>query len=282
MVRMSDVWDRASDVIARRSGILVSIALLFLWLPGLVRTVATVAVRGSATMASPGPATASPGGVLLLGLLGLAALVLALIGHLALVAVAGDPAIGRDAALRVARRRFWPYVGIMAIVIAALTILSLPLLIAVARVYPALAAMGAGGLPQVGSGTGWFVLVYSVALAVLVLWVEARLIVVLTPIVVNERLGLGSIARAWALTRGLTWRIVGVLLLFAVVSLVAVLAVQGAVGVTLRLLLGGSQVGLVLFLTMAAVSLVGCVIAVVVAAFSAQLYLAISGGRPRP
>lgn len=283
MVRMSDVWDRASDVIARRRGDLASIALLFIWLPGLLRTVAGIAVRGTGIGTATGPvaASAADGGALFLDVVGLAAILLGLVGQLALVALASDPGIDRAAALRVARRRFWPYVGIMALVVVGFVVLIVPLMIALAGAYPGLAAMQAGVPPQIAPGTGLFVLLYSVALMIVIFWVEARLLILLTPVVVNERLGIGTFRRAWALTRGLTWRIIGVLLLFGVVALVAFLAVQGVVGVTLRLLLGASQAGLALFLTAAAVSLVSCVVSVVAAAFTAQLFLAVAGMRPR-
>lgn len=274
MVRMSGVWDRASDVIAGRRGILASIALLFVWLPGLVRAAARLAVNG----AGPAAAAPMPGSFWLVSILGLAVLVLGAIGNLALVAVASDPSVGRGEALRIALNRLGAYVGIMLLVITAFVVLAVPLVIAVLSAYPSLAALQAGAVPQVSAGLGLFVLVYSLVLAVFFLWVEARLLVVLVPVIVNERLGLRSVARAFALTRGLTWRIVGVLLLFLVVFVVALLAAQGVVGVTLRLLLGYDHLALALFLTAAIVSMVSCAFSVVISVFSAQLYVAARDG----
>ncbi len=271
MVRMSDVWDRATDVVAGRRGILVSLVLLLIWLPGLVRNGVRLAVLGPAA-----DATAMTIGVhaLIFFGIGLLALALAVLGQLAMVAVASDPAVSRRDALRVALRRFWPYVGVMAIALVVGAFLVAPIGIALAGAYPSLAAMRAGVPPQIAPGTALFVLLYSLVLAGALLWIQARLLWVLVPVVVNERLGLGSFARAFRLTRGLTWRIVGVVLLFAVVTLVAVLATQGVVGVALRLLLGYAGMGLALFLTSAVVALVACAAQVVVAAFTAQLYVA--------
>lgn len=272
MVRMSDVWDRTTDVIAGRRGIFVSLVLLFIWLPGLVRNAIHLAIVGPAQTPSTAPEVG--GKALIFLAVGLVVVALAVIGQLAMVAVASDPTVSRRDALHIALRRFWPYVGVMAVAVVAAAVLVSPILIALVAAFPSLAAMRAGLHPQMSPALGLFVLIYGLALFVAFLWIEARLLWVLVPVVVNERLGLGSFARAFALTRGMTWRIIGVIVLFGVVALVAILATQGVVGVTLRLLLGFANAGLALFLTAAVVALVACVVQVVVAAFTAQLYVA--------
>lgn len=278
MVRMSAVWDRATEVIAGRTSILASIVLSFVWLPSVVQRGLRLAVYGDAPPASPG--AVAPGIALALALVGLVVLALAIVGHLALVAVASNPSVSRNEALRIAMRRFWPYLGLVLLVSVALLILILPILIPVLSAYPSLAAMQAGGPPQMAPGTGLFVLVYALVLTAAILWVEARVLMVLTPVIVNERLGLGAFGRAFALTGGLTWRIVGVLLLFIVVAVVALLALQSVVGIIWRLLLGFAHDGLTVFLTAAVVGLLACVLSVIVAAFTAQLYVATRAEQP--
>lgn len=274
MVRMSDVWDRASQVIAGRLGILASIAFLFLWLPGVVRTAAQLAVGSAGTVA-----TAGIGGVAV-ALLGLVLAAVGAIGHLALVAVASDPAVTRGDALRIALARFWPYVGVMLIVVIVAALLVAPVFGVLAAAYPGVAAMRAGTPPPLSSGTGLFVALYSLAAVAVLIWAEARVLSALVPVVVNERLGVGSFARAFALTRGLGWRIVGVMLLFAVVTIVGLLALRSVVGVVIGLSIGTDHAGLATLVGAAVLAVVGCVISVVVSAFTAQLYLAARAQRP--
>ena len=91
MVRMSDVWDRATDVIAGRRGIFVSLVLLFIWLPGLVRNAAHLATYGPAQMPATMPEVGA--GALIFLAIALVVIALAVIGQLAMVAVASDPGV---------------------------------------------------------------------------------------------------------------------------------------------------------------------------------------------
>lgn len=269
MVLMSDVWDRTSATIALRTGSFAAILLLLVWLPGVVRGVVAFA-------ATPAGAAAPVGaGAVVSGLVGLVAAALAVLGHLALVAQASEPLPTWRTALTVAAKRFWPYLGIMVPVAIAGLVLVAPMTIAIAAAYPSIAAMRAGGAPTVSPGIAAFVALYAVAAAVVALWVQARVLSVLPAVVVNERLGLASYRRAWSLTRGLTWRILGVILLFAVLVAVTMLAVQGVAGVALRLILGIEHVGLALLVTAALVALAAAVAWAVAAAFTARLYLSV-------
>jgi hypothetical protein len=81
------------------------------------------------------------------------------------------------------------------------------------------------------------------ALLVGVVYAGARLMV-LAPVIIVERVRtpLAALTRAWVLTRGNAGRIIGLLALFVVVMLVAMMAVSGVVG-SLGVMLLGQSVG---------------------------------------
>ncbi|MCQ4504282.1 hypothetical protein NON27_29320, partial [Vibrio parahaemolyticus] len=78
------------------------------------------------------------------------------------------------------------------------------------------------------------------------LFVGARLLP-LYAVVLRERLGLGAIDRAWRLTRRHTWRLVGAVLLFMIVVMIASWAAQAVAGLVTALVLGGDAVATVRF-----------------------------------
>jgi hypothetical protein len=97
----------------------------------------------------------------------------------------------------------------------------------------------------------------------------------LSGLILSERRGAGAIPRAFRLTRGLTWKLVGVVILYAIVSIVAQWAAQGVFGSVLALIAGGEgPVTLAGVLTGAIVAAVQTAFTVLAAAFTAKLYLA--------
>ena len=118
------------------------------------------------------------------------------------------------------------------------------------------------------AGAFLYLLVWAIAL----LFVGARL-ALWQAVLVNERVGLRSVARSWRLTSGATWRLVGVILLFAIVLLVATGAAQSVVGIVFRLILG-ADIPTALFLGSLAGSAVSTMLAVVAVVFTTHFYLA--------
>jgi len=115
---------------------------------------------------------------------------------------------------------------------------------------------------------------FLVELAV-VLFVLARLLP-LTGVIVAERRGLGAYARAFRLTRGMTWKLLGVILLYAVVAWVSSLAATTVFGSILRLVAPGEgSVTVAGVLTAIAAAAVQAVFTVLAAAFCAKLYVAL-------
>ena len=142
-------------------------------------------------------------------------------------------------------------------------------LVSIGRGVPRVAATPSPGL-VVGAG------LYMIVLGVVALWIGARLALFL-PVVVNERRGVGSIARSFELTRGLTWRIVGVAILFGVLLLVALSAAQLVTAIVARLLIGADGDAIARFAGAVAGAAVTAGGTVVSATFVAQLYRVVSG-----
>jgi hypothetical protein len=214
-------------------------------------------------------------------LLSLIALVIATWGQLAIAAVAIDPANNQADAGRIATRRFGPALGIYAMAALALVLLAVPVAIALAGSNIDWAAVSRGDPPQIGMGVASFVLLYGIVFTLVLVFVGARLFL-LNPVILTERRGLGAFARSWSLTKGLTWRIVGVMLLFLIVWLVAGGAAQLVIGIVLRLVLGADALGTVQFVTALVSSVLATIYMVVVGVFAARLYVNISERRASP
>ena len=266
MVRIGTVWDRTVDVLKGRENILVPIAVMSLFLPSVANTaLAAFGPRGS-------------GAVALLGTVVAFAVLLANIwGQLAMLAVATHPATTRADAGRQATARLLPALGV---------ILAMAVLFALALVPPVGAMMNAGidltsgtiSVQSLPPGVSGFIGLYSLALLVVAFVIGARLIL-LNPVILNERRGLGAVMRSFRLTRGLTLKIVGVMILFAIVLLVPMMAIQAVVGLVARLILGADAQPAIGFLAGTAGAAVTSLFSVVAAAFTAQLYVAVADDR---
>ena len=263
MVTMSNVWDRAMDVVRGRTGQLAGIAALTLFLPALVRD----AVR---LFAAPG----SVGFAAIAGLVSIGVLLVAIWGQLALLATATDPRTTAADAYAQASARFPAALAVTAVAIVVVIALLIPVGVAIGLSGVDFSAMAATGkIPELGGGTATFLALYVLALLVFGIWAAARLTLT-NAVVLNERRGIGAYARSWELTRGLTWRIIGVFLLYVIVLGVAASAAQFIVGTLLALALG--RLAVATFLTAAAGGLVTTILSVIATAFLAQLYVAVT------
>lgn len=268
MVRMGNVWDRAAEVLNGRGGMLAGIVVLTLFLPNAI---------GAAIKAYAGGATTA----LLVGaLVALAATVIAIWGQLAIIAASTDPAIDRAGAIAQANARLPAALGVGLVLAIVLLLLFLPaggLLVRGGVDWGAMAA----GVPSTPSAPGAVALagLYTVVLGIVLLFVGARLLP-LYAVVLHERLGLGAVARCWRLTRRHTWRLVGVILLFLVVLLVATWAAQAVTGLVFRLVLGGEAQATVALLAALAAQAVSAGFSLIAIVFSAQLYVALVAREP--
>lgn len=263
MVKMGAVWDSTTDVLAGRGAMIVRIALVTFFLPGVIQD-AVPLVFGAGAVATVAN-----------GVLGIVLIVATLFGTLALTAAASDPSTDEPAAYRIGAAALLATIGtvlLIGIVFAILLVPGLLLLISSGYDYRAAAA----GLPQSAvspQALGGFA-IYLLVFALFAIWAGARL-VLLYAVIVNERRGVGAIRRSFELTRGLTLRIIGVVILYAIVTLIAVVAAQSVVGLVARLALGPDHPLLVTFLAAIAVAVVTTASAVLQPIFAARLYAAV-------
>lgn len=262
MISIGTIWERTTDVLAGRAGILATIAFALLFLPGVIQP---ALAAGFGTAAGPS---------LLGSLLTIVVSVLTVWGTLSLTAVASDPGVTRDRALSIGAARLGSAFGVLLIVVVVAIVAAIPgiLLLASANFDWARAQQGLDQSQFDVAKAGW-ALLYFLGYLLFWLWVSARLVPLLA-IVVNERLGLGAIRRTFALTRGSTLKLIGVFLLYAIVLFVSVLAASSIFGLILRLILGSEAQATVTFLTGIPVAAVTALFSVVQSVFSAQFYLA--------
>ncbi len=269
-VKIGTVWDRTTEVLSGRSGQIAAVALPTLVLPPVVNNALVLLVP-------PQPAVQLVAGIVA-GIVAVASALLAILGSLAILALATQPSTGRTDAYRQAWARLLPALGVSLVVGLIALVLMAPVFIALIASHFDFAAASAAAsaparMPQLPRATAMFVVLYSLALILLAIWASARLML-LTAVVLNERLGLGAIRRSIALTRGLTWKLIGVLLLFAIVFAIATFAAQAVVGLVFRLILGGDQIPTAMFLAGIAGALASAALMALAYVFTAQLYVA--------
>jgi hypothetical protein len=264
VTRISTVWDRTLDVMRGRAGILTGIAALYVFLPAAINAVLRNVV------AAPSPLA------LLAGLFGIATTLLLIFGVLAMTAVASDPAVGGADATRIAGRRFAAGLAVLAVLVV---VVMLAFIVPAALLLSGGVTMNAAGTVDVSRasgpalGLGGLLLLAVFALA---WWGSARL-VPLFAVVVNERRGLGAFRRSVALTRGATLKLMGVILLYAVVLTVAIGAIGLVVGV-IGALFFAAETGIPQILVGIAGAAGTAFATVVQTVFYTQFYVAAAGG----
>lgn len=262
MVEMEQVWDRTAAFLRARRATLVALALPALFVP---------AVIGGLAEAAAAQDVGASGGIWMP--VRLVAGLLMLWAELAILALAAGLDSPR-AALRQAGLRLPVVIGFALLVTALLLLLAMPaaaILVAYGFDFVA-AAAGESVAPSV-TAAAWIAL-YALVLIPLLLWVAARLSL-LPPVILQERRGLGAIARTVALTHGLAAKIIGMFLLYGIVSTVLTAATQYAGGTVLALIFGSDDgLGVASMLTLLLTTLVETALAVMLWVFTGKLYLA--------
>ncbi|KQM66688.1 MULTISPECIES: hypothetical protein [unclassified Sphingomonas] len=269
MAKIGTIWDRAVDFVRDHLGEVMPVLL--------VTQFAVPAVSGSLNGLR---AEASGGTAAALGLLSALVALVSLWGALYLIAFAAQPD-GQEqkrVALSLAKTRFLPMIGISIVMIVILTILAVPgIILAVASGFDFTSVMN-GVPPQPAEfaklGTA---LLYFFVLVLVILWASARLLPI-NAVVAMERRGVGAIRRAFELTRGMTLKLIGVLILYAIVAGVAVSAAQFVVGGILGLLIGNSGAfSPTIIVSSFAVAAVSAALALYQSAFVGKLYREVVG-----
>ena len=262
MVEMEQVWDRTAAFLRARRATLVALALPALFVPavigGLAETTAAQDVGASSGIWMPVRLVA---GLLMLW---------AELAILALAAGLDSPRV----ALRQAGLRLPVMIGFALLVTALLLLLAMPAVaILVAYGFDFVAAAAGETVTPSVAAAAWIAL-YALVLIPLLLWVAARLSL-LPPVIVQERRGQGAIARTFTLTHGLAAKIIGMFLLYGIVSTVLTAATQYAGGTILALIFGSDDgLGVASVLTLLLTTLVETALAVMLWVFTGKLYLA--------
>lgn len=275
MVNMSDIWDRTTEVLRGRLSMLVGIAALLVFVPAVVQAGAQLMLTGSLA----GGVAAAAGPALGFFVVLLLAFVVRMWGNAAIVAAGSDPAYDRSGAMAHGARRLPAVIGVTLLLGLAVVLLLIPFFAVVgASINWAALARGVPptptSLPSFGAIMG--AAIYVIVLFFVLMFVLIRL-TLLVPVIVNERLGIRAIGRAWRLTQGLFWRLLGVLFLFGLVFLIATSAATLIVSLIARVLLGAAHVGGATFVGQTAAAAVAAAYLVVTGVFTAQLYRTLTG-----
>jgi hypothetical protein len=268
-VRIGTVWDSTQQVLAGRAGMMAPFAAIGFVLPGVLQMLLAPPVPGQ-----PQVGVAAIAVMVVSVLLGIWA-------QLAIMALATHPATTSAEASRAGFRRMWPVLGVALVMGAVFALVALVGVVGLGvSHFNFAAAMAAQGdptkMPPMGGGAALFLILYGLTVMAASLWCVARLMLIYA-VVLNERRGLGAIRRSIALTRGLTWRLIGTFLLFCIVAGVAALAVQSVTGAAFRLMLGADQAVTAVRLAALLGSVISAGFMTLAYVFIARLYVATAG-----
>jgi hypothetical protein len=258
MLKMGTVWDRTAEFLTDNLATLLPIGLFAFFVP--------FSIRGNFAYAAE---SAGFEFQLVLQLVSLGFAILAVWGSLAITAMVLDSGAGASAGTT-GTKRLLPALAVAVTMLAALLLAWAPAAIVIG-IY------GYDFEAAFTSPFGWPLALYCVVAVAFALWFSARMMLV-NPVIVAEKSIFGAIPRSFRLTRGVTLPIVGVLLLYILVSLVAVLATQIVFGSIFALLAGApdSPVSLSRVLTSVMVAAVQTGFTMIVPVFTANLYLALT------
>lgn len=263
-VTIGDVWDRTTEFLGEHWGAVLPVVLGAMVVPSVIATWLAFLAEGGTQTLKIGVAVASFGLALI-----------SLWAQLAIAARAIEPGIG-GGANRIATARLLPAIGIyllIGVVVTLIFVVQIIVLAVVAGVdLSQLATRSADQQMTMPPGVGPGILVLFIVEAIAILFLAVR-IAPLTGVIVAERRGIGAIGRAWRLTRGLTWKLVGVVILYAVVSWVSSAATTMVVGGLSAVLLGRGTTAAML-VTAVPVGIVSAIFTVLATVFAAKLYLA--------
>lgn len=265
-VSMSTVWDRTSEFLNSRLSAIAGIVAVAFFVPNLIMDILEpVGAAGSADLR------------IVLGLFSLVLTAVTVWGQLAVTAIAIDPQMRTATASGLATRRLGPMILVM------LAFLVIGILV----ILPALAILSFSGVdltridapnaqPAAIAAVGGTLAIYLLALVPFALWLIARIAALCAAVVVWEELALGALGRAFRLTRGLTWKIIAVILLFAIVFLIAHMAAVSVFGAFFYFFAGSEGAfNTASVLTALVSALVKTIFSVAAVVFAAKLYCAV-------
>ena len=269
MVNMGNVWDRTTEFLGENLGAILPLAAVAIFVPQ--------AISGAMKLAGTGMSPAAVQAI------ALAMLLPTLWGQLAVTALALEPASGRPAAQSVATRRFGQALLATLTLFVAMVLSFAPVLVALVAGgvdLKALTSAAPGVQPDISGGVAAFVGLYGLAWLVFAAFVSVRFSLLLFPVVAAEGGVIGALRRAFALSKGIAWKLFGVALLFGLVMAIAWMAVTSVFGFLLGMVSGG---GGAFGIGSVVVALLGALVTtayyVLQAAFMAKVYRAATSER---
>jgi hypothetical protein len=206
---LSPAWEETLTVVARDGRLFLAVALALFVLPGLILNV---------SMPSFEPQQLPPMGPWIL--VAIAAVLVSLIGQIAVIRLAMEPHVAVGEAIRHALARLLPYV-------AALLIWTVPLLLVGSALYAYLAVNQTH--PSVVAALALIVLCFAGA------FIAVRLMLS-SAVASAENIGpVAILRRSWKLSAGNWWRLFAFLFLFAIGALCLLWAVDSVVGLLVRM-----------------------------------------------
>ena len=247
---ISRAWDEARVVIARDGGVLATIALALMVLPGIIGDLFLPHTGPKALLTAPNMI-----GFVIISLIGL-------VGQLAVVRIASGAGGTVGGAIGHAARRIPAYVG-------ACALWALPL----AGLLYFIASNSDPENPPTG-GVATLILAASLAVIVAIFVLVPRML--MSPAVAsNENVGpLQIFQRSWSITRGNWARLFGFFMLFVILMLVLMAAVGAVFGSIARLAFGELEPWSVGSLLVSIVAqAVGACLSVLFSVMAARIYL---------
>jgi hypothetical protein len=265
MAKIGTVWDRTAEFLSDNLHAVLPVALLAFFVPASIQSSFQSALVDASFQLT-----------LSLRLVQLAFGVLSLWGSLTIAALALEMADGRTAGA-IGRARLLPALVVSIVLFAAMFVLLLPIPAALLAGGYDVVAIANGENFSLSTTMSGGIALYGLVLIVVLLWLAARLFVT-NAVIVREKRMLSALRQSWKLTRGITWQLIGVMLLFALVSWVSALAANTVFGSIFTLVVGGPAEGISLagVLTSIVVAAVQTGFTVLVPAFTAKLYLALA------
>lgn len=257
-ISMSAIWDESAALIRRESHLLVPVAL------------ATVGI-GAVISGLTQPETPAAG-VGAMGILGfMVGNLLSLIGNLAIMALCLMPGMSVGESLRLGVARLPKMLGIVVMFFFALLVLMIPIVIILKMSGAQISAdMSPEDVPGIA-------ILLAIIVGAALLYASARLLTLSAVVVDRNPPIIETIKSSFASTNGIVAKIVGVLLLFFVVTLVVSGAVASLSGILFGML--GKAVSAPLLgkgLTVLATGMVSALLSIVSTVFAAMLYRKLS------
>lgn len=265
-VSMSSVWDRTTAFLAENLSSVATIAAVAIFLPS--------AISGSLAPLK----AAGPGWSLALGALSLAFGLVALWAQLAIAAMAIDPATRADGGRGLATQRLPRMILVMLVILAVAVVLSLPIIIALQIGGVDIRSMGQPEMrANLTPGLALFLTLYLLVMVPVVMFLVARFCILTTAIVVAEGQGVAALGRSYRVTSGLSWKLIGVILLYGIVMMVCSMAATTVFGALFSFLFQSVEpVSTATVLTAIVEAAVGAVFSVIGTVFPAKLYKTLS------